>query len=495
MIGCVVALALGAVPGAAAPLEEFWETAHVEGVRIGFAHTAVEAVEDRDGKRLKAAVELDLTLRRQNAALRLRMEQGTEETAEGKVVAVSMRQFHDKGQQLSLAGKLDGERMHVVIDAGRIERRLPWSGDVVGLYGRERLWAQRKPKAGDRFSFPVYDPTVNAVVTLRVAVREPEEVALPSGKAKLLRVELTPDKLEGSGVTVQLPATVLWLDEAWTPVRRQFEMEGLGVVVLTRASREAATAPVTATPGKTIDVGLKALVALDRPIEKVHATRSAVYRLTLRGDAEAATAFKSDAHQETRNARGDSFELVVHPPRPGEGKAEEGPPAKEYLESCYYIDSDDARVQALARRAAGDEADPWKKAVRIERFVKQAMRVDNAAPMVPASQVARDPHGDCRAYALLTAALCRAEGLPARTAIGLVYVEKGRKPYLGFHMWTEVRIDGRWLGLDATLGQGGVGAGHVKISDHSWGEARSLTPLLPVSRVLGKLSAEVVRAE
>jgi Transglutaminase-like superfamily len=122
------------------------------------------------------------------------------------------------------------------------------------------------------------------------------------------------------------------------------------------------------------------------------------------------------------------------------------------------------------------------------------MRVDNIVPMASARVVARDLRGDCRHYALLTAALCRAQGIPSRTAIGLLYVDRP-KPALGFHMWTEVWIDGRWLGLDATLGLGHIGAGHVKITHHSWYDTRSLTPLLPVTRVLGKLAMEVVKVE
>ena len=95
--------------------------------------------------------------------------------------------------------------------------------------------------------------------------------------------------------------------------------------------------------------------------------------------------------------------------------------------------------------------------------------------------------------ALLTAALCRAEGVPARTAVGLLYVHKG-KPQMGFHLWTEVCIDGRWLGLDSTLGLGRISATHLKIADQSWHGANSLLPLLPVERVLGKVRIEVVRA-
>jgi hypothetical protein len=122
------------------------------------------------------------------------------------------------------------------------------------------------------------------------------------------------------------------------------------------------------------------------------------------------------------------------------------------------------------------------------------MRTDNSAPLVPASQVAKSFRGDCRHHSLLTAALCRSEGIPSRTAIGLIYVYKGG-PVLGFHMWTEVCVAGRWLGLDSTLGKGGVSAAHIKISDHSWAGTQSLTPLLPVSRVLGKLRISVEQVE
>jgi transglutaminase-like putative cysteine protease len=165
------------------------------------------------------------------------------------------------------------------------------------------------------------------------------------------------------------------------------------------------------------------------------------------------------------------------------------------LQSCHFINCDDARVKELARRATGDEKDPWAKARRLERWVKQNMRPDNSVPLGPAGEVTRELRGDCRQYALLTAALCRAEGIPARTAVGLLYVEKSRRPFMGFHMWTEVWIDGQWLGLDGTLGLGTVSAAHLKIADHSWHDTSSLTPLLPVNRILGKISIAVLRTE
>jgi hypothetical protein len=80
--------------------------------------------------------------------------------------------------------------------------------------------------------------------------------------------------------------------------------------------------------------------------------------------------------------------------------------------------------------------------------------------------------------------------------VGLIYVDmRERGPVLGYHMWTEVWVGGQWLALDATLGRGSVGVGHIKVADHSWHETRSMVPLLPVMRVmLGKMTVEVVQA-
>jgi transglutaminase-like putative cysteine protease len=389
--------------------------------------------------------------------------------------------------------------LRVKIDKGdgspRLERAVRWNADVVGLAQMEQVFRQRKVKPGDRFTLLRYEPTLNSVLTVRVAVREPEAVDLLGVRQSLVRVELTPDKLVTPSQTVQPAKMVWWLDGEHTPVRRQMDLEGLGLVVLTRTTKEIAQAPASGAV-RVPDLGLKALIPLDRAISRPYTTRRAVYRVTIQDDPDPGTILVQDGHQHVAERKGNTLELHVHPV-PAAARLDEvrpGRPAAEFLESCRYIDSADERIQALARRAVGEEKDAWRKAVRIEKYVKGFVRVDQTAPLVPASQIAAQPRGDCRHSAFLTTALCRAEGIPARTAIGLIYVFKGR-PQMGFHMWTEVWIDGRWVGLDATLGRGGVSAAHIKVTDHSWYATESLTPFLPVQRVLGKISLDVLRVE
>ncbi len=480
-LGLILVAAAAARPEPAGDvIEEIWEAAHIDGVKVGFLHTIVRAQEVNGAKQLRASAELELSFKRNNALMKLRMEQGTEETADGKVTGVFMKQ--DAGKQLVLFGTVEGESLHVIVDNGRIDCKVRWTDKAVGLYKGQHLFEEKKPKAGDTFTFPRYEPIANYVVTMNVQAKEKEEVDLLGKKQSLLRVEMTPDKIVAPGQTLQLPGVVWWLDGDFVPQRRQFEMDGLGTIILTLTT-------------KLPDLGRNTLIPLNRTIPKPYETRAAVYRVTIRGDKEAATAVASDAHQEVKNAKGETFELHVHPPRLGEGRGSTDAAAAEYLASCPFINGDDKLVKELARKAAGDETDPWKKAVRLEKWVHGHMRVDQSTAMTPAAQVARDLSGDCRNHALLLAALCRAEGIPSRIAVGLLYVDKAKQPQLGFHMWTEVYVDGQWLGLDAILGKGGVAAGHLKIADHSWRDVQSEIAFVPVKRLLGKAVVEVVSVE
>ena len=67
-------------------------------------------------------------------------------------------------------------------------------------------------------------------------------------------------------------------------------------------------------------------------------------------------------------------------------------------------------------------------------------------------EVARSKQGDCTEHAVLTAALCRAAGIPAKVASGLAYVSQWQNVSNGFggHAWTQAYIGNKWINLDAT---------------------------------------------
>jgi hypothetical protein len=52
-------------------------------------------------------------------------------------------------------------------------------------------------------------------------------------------------------------------------------------------------------------------------------------------------------------------------------------------------------------------------------------------------------------------------GIPSKVATGLVYFHGS----LGYHMWTEVYVDGAWRAVDAALGQEAIDATHIKLGE------------------------------
>jgi transglutaminase-like putative cysteine protease len=476
-------------------VDEVWEVAHLGGYRIGFFHATTRQIEGKAGQVLRTNLQMELTLKRSGAVQKLKFESGTDETPEGKVVGVSMRM--DQGQHdLVQEGTVEEKGLHVKVNAGQIDKYVPWNDRVIGLYRQDRLCKEKKVKPGDKFSYDSYEPSLTSVLTVRGKVLDAEEVATLRGKKNLLRVDLVSDPIvvpkPGSDETfkIQLPKMVLWLDKDLMPVRRQTDIPGLGTVVLQRTTRAAATAPAEQMP----DILENTSIALNTRIPNPHTTRSIVFRVTVKDDDDPTTALAQDARQTIENAKGNTFELHVKAVRAPAKVAKPNAPAKgEFLKSCYYLNCDDAHVKELAERAVGGETDPLKKAQRVERWVYEHMQHDNKAAFAPADQIAKTMKGDCRQHALLTAAMCRAAEVPSRTAVGLVYAQDRQgRPIMAYHMWTEVWVRGQWLAIDATLGQGSIGAAHIKIADQSWYDTHSLTPLLAVARVLDKLKIEVV---
>ncbi len=478
---------------------ESWDAAYLGESKAGHVHTITKEVNLNGEKALHTTVELRLTLKRNDTVVQMSMDTGSVESAEGKVLGVFMKQFLGKKQQTQIEGTVVGNQVQLLLNGNTRLKPAPWHGDAVGLFKQQSLFKDRELKPGDTFMYRHFEPTINLVVKTAVNAKGYRELELKGAreKTKLLLVESVPEKIEfrnGDKIdALQLPASLLWLDKNLEPVKTEFEVPGLGPIVLYRTTKTQALAP--GPIAQLSDVGLGQLVRLKQRIPQPHETRAAVYRITVRNDDNAATTFSRDDRQQAKNGQGNTFELHVRSNEANPAVEDAKSPSAEFTQSSYFINCHDVKVRELAARAIGNEVDPWKRALRIERWVRDNMRVTNHEALATADHVARTLQGDCTEFAMLAAAMCRAVEVPSRTAIGLIYAEVKGLPCFAFHMWTEVWIQGRWLPIDATLGKGHVGAAHLKITDHSWHDERTMTPIVPVIRVVGRVSIDVLSVE
>src|SRR5690606_6987368 len=90
-----------------------------------------------------------------------------------------------------------------------------------------------------------------------------------------------------------------------------------------------------------------------------------------------------------------------------------------YLASNAYLVLEDSLLAATAAHIVGSETDPARITGLIYRWVADRFRFELGSVLFGDSRsTLRDLRGDCSEAALLTAALLRSRGVPARIALG-----------------------------------------------------------------------------
>ena len=119
------------------------------------------------------------------------------------------------------------------------------------------------------------------------------------------------------------------------------------------------------------------------------------------------------------------------------------------LKSTQYLQTYHPDIIALAQKAVKGKNNALDAAHAIETFVSVYIEDKNfSVGYASALEVSKSRQGDCTEHAVLTAAMCRAAGIPARVVMGIVYY--GEHRFIG-HAWAEVCIGNKWIGLDAAL--------------------------------------------
>jgi transglutaminase-like putative cysteine protease len=134
-----------------------------------------------------------------------------------------------------------------------------------------------------------------------------------------------------------------------------------------------------------------------------------------------------------------------------------------------FVQSHDKKIVTLAHLAIGNTNDAGIAARKIEDFVANYIENKNlSVGYASAAEVAVSRQGDCSEFAVLTAALCQAVGIPAQVVTGVAYVDDW-SGFQGFggHAWTQAYIGDKWVGLDSAFksaGRGGFGPGHIALA-------------------------------
>jgi transglutaminase-like putative cysteine protease len=171
---------------------------------------------------------------------------------------------------------------------------------------------------------------------------------------------------------------------------------------------------------------------------------------------------------------------IVDPRTLAAGPAD--PQASEFLAAEPLIESDAPEIIAEARVAVQGVQGARARAERLTRYVNALLEKKPTVSLPSAREVLRTKVGDCNEHTALYVAMARSLGIPARIAVGLVYV-LGAQGAFYYHAWPEVYIDegngrGLWLPVDPTLNEFPADATHVRLARGGLDKQAVIVPLL-----------------
>lgn len=465
---------------------EIWEIISMRGQRVGYSHVTVTPGRHDGEDVLRIDYHNHIAVKRLNEEVVMDIRFASVETLDGRLIEFSAEAPLGLTPQTTVGRVVDGQLRLEVTSPNKTDRSsIPWNAECGGPYA-VRLSLLREPLApGQRRRVDSITPGLNLLATTEMTAGEYEQVELPAGQRQLLRIDA---KTSLAGQTL---AQTLWMDRSGQVFMEQDDTLAMKSVRATKADALADAAPTS------FDLGFDVAVRVERSLTNPHRTRRVRYRVRLK-DGDPSRVFARGVSQEVKRIDDHTAEIIVRAVTPktlpdlAVADLPDDPPTAADLQPNSLIESDDARIVAMAERAAAGQQDPWSTAVALERFVRGHMKSGGPVrAFATAAEVAENGQGDCTEYAVLLTALARARGIPARLAIGLVYYGQS----YAYHAWTEVHVDGHWIPLDATLAQGGLGGAHIKVAHTNLDGVAALAAFLPVIQVIGKLEIEIVEVE
>jgi hypothetical protein len=398
-----------------------------------------------------------------------------------------------EGGRFEARGRVEGDTLlSVEVVAGGAPRSVTFRLPEAPLFAAAvpiRVALSGEMREGSQFRLPVFDPSTLSTRTVEVEVLGRDTLIVPdsaviepgSGRWAVGRLDTIPvwhlaERFGG----VQVES---WIDQRGRVVRSSsalgFRMERTAFE-LAQQDREGerALAASGVDPGRDVILSTAIASNVDLGVASDHG----VLRFLLSGVE--LSGFSLDGGRQ--ELRGDT--LIVRREdwgalRPGFTLPYRSMDLREALAPEPLIQSDDPRIIEEARRAAGRSwrPEPVEVAQRLNAHVFRFLRKSVAFSVPSALSVLEARAGDCNEHTVLYVAMARALGLPARTAVGLVYLDGG----FFYHAWPEVWL-GEWVAVDPTFGEAPASAAHLRFV------VGGLAQQVEIVRLIGRLEIEVL---
>ena len=437
--------------------EEWWGIFY-RGEKIGYASQAI--VPKINGYKLNDFSRLNLNLLGtvQSAETRLEMEANDEWILERFDFALNSNEIGFKAR-----GAVKGNKLALEIDSAGHR-----SSHEITLTQAPYLLAALKPyvvtqqlETGKKFHFSTFDPSTLSQQVTTIVIEGREQIRIGNRLEPAIKM-----RQSFGGISV-----LSWVDVHGRTLK---EESPAGMSMTRQSPREAKNLPSRSVP---LDMIAQASIPVARPIADAKALPSLELKLAgvnlanfvIDGGRQKLT---GDRLAITRENLTDLGATAI--------------PVKEkrlqtFLQPTAFMQSDHPSIKTLAARIVGGEPDAMKAAVKLKDWIYRELAKEPTVSIPNALEVLQAKKGDCNEHTVLFNALARAAGIPAKTAVGVVYLRGA----FYYHAWSEVWL-GRWVALDSVLNQFPADVTHVKFLE---GEVDRQIDIL---QLIGNLKIEVL---
>ena len=438
-------------------IEEWWGIFY-RGEKIGYAHQTINPNSTGYTIHDQSNLRLQLLGKTQEVSTRVNTDVDQEWALERFDFQLASADVNFNARGKARAGYLDVE----IDSAGYTSKK------VIALHQRPYLLAALKPyivtqqlEPGKQHYFSTFDPATLSQQVTTVTIEGREYLRLGARLEPAIRIR---QQFKGISVTS-------WLDGSGRTLK---EESPTGLSLLRQSAQEARS--LANRRSVPLDLIAQTSITPSSPIADPERTQLLKLKLSgvdlgrfsLNGGRQR---LENDEVQIRREEiRSDYLPIPVRDQR-----------LSSYLEATPFMQSDHPRIRALARQIVAGETDARKAALRIKDWVYGQLTKEPTVSIPNALEVLRTRKGDCNEHTVLFNALARAAGIPARTAVGVVYLRGA----FYYHAWSEVWL-GEWVTLDSVLNQFPADVTHIKFVE---GE---IDQQIDILQLIGKLKIDII---
>lgn len=468
-------------------IAETWMGVYMNGVKIGYSHDIEKSVPKAGKNYIQTFSESRIQVSRMGgSALELiTIQESLHDDQENPVETVLRTKMSENETVISTEV---GPEAIVFKLAGKVVKELPYSSQNKIYVGvpLEKICREKGLAPGDNYSFKIIDPIAYTLSDCRCEIIGEEDVLILGEKMRLWRVR--------SEMASIVPIEVdEWIDKQGKVFKMVMQSGFLSTVSL-RMPKEKALE----SSQENLDIVFSSVIKPNINLPHPQAVREITMKIS-GVPLEKLKEFPWDDSSQKVLQTGPDYLLIrtssdIFLEEESLFLPIQEESLQDSLASTPFCQSDDPGIIAVAKEIVGAERNAWRAAKKIAEWVEQEITPNYNVGFASAVEILKNREGDCTEHTVIFVALCRASGIPARAAVGVMY----GSGIFAYHMWPEVYVgrwvdlDAKWLARDEKTGEYYTDATHIKFGRSDLDENLFQEMITSISEIMGKLQVEIL---